>query len=468
MKKPNLFQLHHGKPITRRDFLSSGILGYSAMLALPDLLGLTLRKVRADLVDAGVLRATHIPFMAFDMAGGAALPGSFLVGKQGGPMEYLQSYDRLGWNPKETGALNTEFGLPMSAKASTMLAGILATASVNARAKLRFVSLCHFAQDDTSNNKLNASTLILKATVPGQYISNGLGTKNSVSGGNSDAILNDLALKPGFVQNIDDVLGAAKFGGDAYKLLADAQMKALADGGVKLSAMQSNMLAGESGGPTLQELSKVAYAKNKEFVAGIQGLDPRRDAQAAAVYAINQNTLGNDPQVVSAAIAMNVLKGHCGPGVWTLGGCDYHDGTQTSGDALDRRMGEQIGRAVELAHQMQKPFFFQLLTDGGCESQKGSRKWTSDSGDKCMTVLGYYNPKEAPKTIKLQAGHFTDGQSAERNTLIGSNPANVAYAVLANYLQVIGKIDKFHEFAPGVFTKEGELKSILLFEAPVA
>jgi hypothetical protein len=441
--------------VTRRDFLAHGLISFAAMTTLP----------RFSFAACGGVEAssTYVPFMVFDMAGGAALPGNFLVGKEGGPEDLLTSYDVIGWNPREAGALNKDFGLPMSAKYSRLLAGILANTSPEARANTQMGSICHFAQDDTSSNRMNAAGLILSAGFRGSYISNGLGINDSASGGNSSPVLPSAALRPTFVRSVTDVLGAANFGGSAFRDMTVEQMKGVAEGGISLSRIQRELFGGPEG-QVLGELSKCAYEKNLEFLQGVSGLDPRLDATAQGVYQINQNSDPGSESAVAAALVMNALKGQAGPGVWTLGGCDYHSGKIEPGDTKDLEMGVQIGRAIELAHRLKKPFFFQLLTDGGCNATRGERAWSGDDGTKCMTVLGSYDPNAKPKMIRQQVGHFTDGQGAERATLIGSEPSLVGYAVLANYLNVCGKISDFNVIAPGVFTGPGQLKKVLLFE----
>jgi hypothetical protein len=463
-KKSPLFL--HGKPVTRRQMLASGAIAFMGTMALPDLVGLSLRRAYGSLAGRGKVHDLGLPFIAFDMNGGAALPGNFLVGKTGGPKDYLQAYDLLGWDPRANGALFEDFGLPMSAKYSQILAGILANATPEARANLRMGSLCHFSQDDTSTNKLNPATLVQKASQPGQYISNGLGVVNSDSGGNSDTALDDLTLKPTFVSDLNDVLGAARFGGDAYQGVSQAQLMALAKGSADLSNAQIQAFMQSSGGATLQDLAKVAYQKNIDFVQGVSGLDPRNDATMSALYGLSTISLTSDPNVIQAAIAMNTLNGNAGPGVWTLGGCDYHDGTQTTGDGIDLQMGTAIGKAVEAAHKMKRPLFFQLLTDGGLSAEQGTRNWQEDAGARGMTILGFYHPTAAPKyhNNQIQIGSYDDSQAAVRTTIIGSDPLQVAYAVVANYMNCAGLISNFNNVLPGIFTGPGELDSVLIFD----
>lgn len=457
--------LHH-RLVTRRDFLAQGIITFGATMTLPSLFG---RGLSAAALECGgdSQLSTMTPFMAFDMAGGAALPGNFLVGKEGGPEDLLASYDKLGWNPRESGSLNKDFGLPMSTKYSKLLQGILANSSAEARKNLRMGAICHSAQDDTSSNKLNAASLILQAGFRGAMVSNGIGIIDSLSGGNSAPVMSNIALKPTVVRSIIDVLGATNYGGATLAPLKLQQKKVLAESAMNINKLQALDYVDQVDGKELSDLAECAYEKSLSFLESAQGLDPRLDATTSAVYQLQQNSNPADSNSVAATLSMNTIKANSGPSTWTLGGCDYHDGTQTTGDGKDLEMGVQIGRAIELAFRLRKPFFFQLLTDGGCDSSPGSRSWRGDSGDKCMTVIGYYSPTAPPKMTRQQVGFYTDGQGAERSTLIGSEPALVGYAVLANYLNIHGKLSDFRTLAPGVFPQEKQLKSVLLFDAPV-
>jgi hypothetical protein len=462
MKNEEKKTIPHHPLVTRRDFLAQGLVALSATMVLPSAFGRALQGAALECGGSNVSAMT--PFMVFDMAGGGALPGNFLVGKNGGPEDLLRSYDKLGWDPRESGALNNDFGLPMSAKYSKILTGILANSSAAARSRLRMGSICHFSQDDTSGNKMNAASLIIRAGFVGTSVANGIGMLDSISGGNSAPVVANLAFKPAIVNSINDILGATNFGGQAFKEVEMEKKRALVEGSIDLSSIQKNDYMGSTDGQILAELSECAYQKSLSFLEAATGLDPRADSLAQSVYQINQNTAVTDRTALSAALSMNTLSGASGPSVLTIGGFDYHGSTQESSDAKDLEFGNELGRAIELAFRMEKPFFFQILTDGGVEGTPGTRRWSSDSGDKGMTILGYYSPKAPPKMLRNQVGFYTDGQGAERTTLIGSEPALVGYAVLANYLNIHGKLDMFKDLAPGVFSSNAQLKSVLLFD----
>ena len=117
MKKPQalhpdapLLNLGHGKPISRRDMLGRGLVSGAAFGSV-GLFGLfsnpreAMAALQGDLetikTDCGILGAGagKIPFICFDLAGGANIAGSnVLVGGQGGQLDFLSSagYSKLG------------------------------------------------------------------------------------------------------------------------------------------------------------------------------------------------------------------------------------------------------------------------------------------------------------------------------------------------------------------------------------
>lgn len=451
--------------VTRRDFLTHGVLAFGAVATLPNFLNGS-RSWAAGLLSCGGGEevSSMIPFMAFDMAGGGSLPGNFLVGKRGSPENLLASYDTLGWDPREGSSLNKDFGLPMSAKYSKILQGILQNASAPARANFRMGSICHRADFDRNTNPLNSCTMVLKAGYRGSFITNGCGVVDSLTGGNSAGIQEGPLYKPVAINSVDDVLSSTNFGGTAFSDFGLEKLSALAKGSVELSQVQKQSFANLPGGGNLVDAATCSYEKTLDFLSGVEGLDPRQDAIAQAVYQINANTQSSEMNAVTAALAMNVINGFSGPSTWTLGDCDYHTGSSADGDRQDLIMGQQIGLAVEYAYRKQRPFFFQLITDGGNAAQNGSRDWSADDGERCMTVVGFFDPKGAPKMRRLQIGQFTDGQGADTTSLVGGDPALAAYAVFANYLNACGKLGDFATYAPGIFADAKQLESVLLFE----
>ena len=137
MKKPQalhpdapLLNLGHGKPISRRDMLGRGLVSGAAFGSV-GLFGLfsnpreAMAALQGDLetikTDCGILGAGagKIPFICFDLAGGANIAGSnVLVGGQGGQLDFLSSagYSKLGLPggmapSTDPGVVKTDLGL---------------------------------------------------------------------------------------------------------------------------------------------------------------------------------------------------------------------------------------------------------------------------------------------------------------------------------------------------------------------
>lgn len=462
--KKNPF-INHPKPVTRRDFLSRGTLAFSATLFAPTFIGQVIKANSRDKMScAGPATSSNfIPMLVFDCAGGAALPGNFLVGGSGGPKDLLPSYDTLGWDPRAAGALDTRFGLPMAAKASQILAGILNNTSLESQSNFRMGSFLHASQDDSQINLTSALILALEQGASGSVIQRGLGTMSSQSGGNSGGEHQSAALSPITIGSINDILGSVSMG-PALDALPVASRRSLLQSALSMSQDQLKSLAGGDLGAFGSQMF-CAYQNAASYADISASLDPRNDKDMSQVYLIDKTTAIDNADLISASIVMNVLKKQSGPAVITIGGCDYHDNSQATGDAIDLLIGAQIGRAVESAHRLKTPLFIQIITDGGLFAEKGTRNWGGDSGDKSMTVIGYYNPNAVPNLIQPlspQIGAYNIGQAADQTTIIGSDTGNVAYATLANYLQLCGTLGANADMFTNIFGA-GNLDKILLF-----
>jgi len=156
-RKPGEPILHedHKRPVTRREFLSAGLVTGGAFVMADSLLMGMLGKPAYAATEAScgisVQGAGRIPFIAFDLAGGANIAGSnVLVGGQGGQMEFLSTagYNKLGLPgdmiPGATEAARTatsngdhtdsSFGLVFHSD-SAFLRGMLAVTSLATRQK---------------------------------------------------------------------------------------------------------------------------------------------------------------------------------------------------------------------------------------------------------------------------------------------------------------------------------------------
>jgi hypothetical protein len=372
----------------------------------------------------------------------------------------------MGWDPRASGALDNRFGLPMSAIYSKLLAGMTSVMSPTTQANFRLASICHFSQLDTTGNKTNIAALVSAAGAVGTTVTKGFGTVQSASGGNSDVVTPFPTLTPVAVKSVDDVVGAARFGGTSLASLTPAHRQEIAARANDLSMAQREDLKAGRGGQTLYDLSNCVFSKNMQYANGGEtALDPRLDPIAQAVFGITSATATTDPKALAAGVIANSISGKAGAGVWTLGDCDYHTGEQTKGDTQDKAMGVTIGQAVEYAARAGKPFFFQLITDGSLSPNRGTRNWSQDTNEG-MTLIGYYVPAGAPQYVNpnnMQIGAFTEGQTVDRNTIVGANARLAALAAFANYCNVAGKMTQFNQLAANTFDA-ATLRQLLVFQ----
>ncbi len=107
--------------------------------------------------------AGKIPFICFDLAGGANIAGSnVLVGQQGGQLDFLSTagYSKLGLpgdmlpNNSTTNFVNTEFGLAFHSD-SAFLRGMLERTSIATRALVNGAVIPARSENDTGNNPHN-------------------------------------------------------------------------------------------------------------------------------------------------------------------------------------------------------------------------------------------------------------------------------------------------------------------------
>ena len=86
-----------------------------------------------------------------------------------------------------------------------------------------------------------------------------------------------------------------------------------------------------------------------------------------------------------------------------------------------------------------KPIFIHVITDGSCSSNSGGRRWVADSGDRSMSLMGYYDPKGVNQ-VKTQLGHFTQGQIADGSTYVGRRTNHCSNIAFLNYLSTMDKV----------------------------
>jgi len=470
----------HGPPITRRDFVTRGLMSGGAMILAPSILGMLLKSQLAEaaLTCPTVAPATGlVPFLAIDCAGGAGLSANAIVGSQtSGALSLLASYSNRGltYSPASTpGSVDSRFGNSFTSgpspndgtkPISKVLEGILATASAATQANTRIVSLCHTSQDDSSSNQLNPVIAVAKSGLMGRYYKNGIGTRSSASGGNSAPSLVDGSLRPLSTYSISGVLDALSYAPianypDSYKAKMARAISSLSESqGAKFASLAAN--------DQFQTLINCGMISNEPLATGALPVDPRANANMQAVYGITATSTSQE--AFHASIVYNVLMGNAGPSTIVENGCDYHNsllpGDPNHGDVTDLRIGRQIGRAIEAAARLGKPLFIAVFSDGSTIASPNTRVWTGDDGQASLALLVMYKPGGIANNRLNQIGSYSAGQTTVGTPFYAKNPQFTSYVMLANYLSVSGQLGLFPSLAPvGFPTDSTTINSLIGF-----
>src|SRR5215469_3024056 len=209
---------NHPRPRTRRDFIAAGFLSGPAMVMAPAWLGALLKANRANAgappLDADIspllaklecnvpASGIGLPFICFDLAGGANLVGSeVIVGQQGGQSNFLTTagYGKLGvpgnMVPSSSANIDSSLGLLWHADGA-IKRGIMTMITPATAAGINGAVICAMSQNDTQS---------MPAARKGQLLQL-IGTDSSVSGGNSMAPMELIkpALQPSTISQPSD------------------------------------------------------------------------------------------------------------------------------------------------------------------------------------------------------------------------------------------------------------------------
>ncbi len=437
----------HRKPVTRREFLATGLLQFTAAMTLPSLYNILSRSGLAqaqELVCAQAGLSDLPPVITFNLAGGAAMSSNFVPMDQG--RQPLSSYGLIGLGSSRNLQFDAEFAnqAPFAA-ISGMLAGIRETSSPTTRANTVFVGKCLRSQDDTAENKLSMDALVNKAGVRGSILPN-LGRNR-----NDSAFL--VPPSPLEVRSYADITGALGVAGSLGSLSRQEQGK-LFEMTQRLSRRQAESLHSSSGGRQLAHLFECAVQDNVRLVATEDpGTNPLSDQAFSGVWNINENSRRSSRDFVFGSIVYNVLKGNGGVGNLNIGGYDYHGNPRATTDARDVTAGQVIGQILESFAVMNKKAFLMVTSDGGVGSQNSEvagNNFTSDRGTGGVIYMIAYDPMGRVRASDFQLGHFTEGQAADRDFVTAGTVERGIAGVFANYLSFAGQLGRFESVLPRI------------------
>lgn len=461
LKKLKQYQkaTEHKKPVTRREFLGSGLLGFSGTLFLPSVLDLILQtKVAQAQVVCDTPRSGRIPFINVNLSGGWSAVTNWVPRDRNGQMLTSYSEMGLGTAPATVNAFGNNALFSQNSDTNGFLAGIKATAAATTINNTAFVGVPVRSGDDRSENPFDIGGMISKAGLAGTKLPN-LGSRANTTGVGQRPAFNVYPATPLRVDRVTDAINAIGFSG-ALATLSLAQQESMLRMVKNLSESQARKLASLSGGENLADIVQCATDKNlANLSAGAADVDPRNNASLATLW-----NFGSQSELAKATIAMNAISGTAGAGGIELGGYDYHGNARTETDSRDRQAGETVGRILQTAAVLGKPVFLYLTSDGAVRSETSTSiaDFVGDSGERGAALMFAYNPTGAPRTNGTQLGAFTNGQAADTYLPTGGNPEMAAAAVFANWCALNNDMAAFERTLRNPFTTE-QMTQILKF-----
>ena len=496
----------HARPVTRREFVQQGFLGGSATLLSGGIFSLfsnpneAYAAVASDLTAlatdvnctlGGLSGAAKVPFICFDLAGGANLAGSnVLVGQGAGQMDLLSTggYSKLGLpgdmlpGQDSTAAtlLNTSAAnnfvsdqLKLLSHAdSPMLLGILEKAGALAPANVDGCVIPARSDNDTGNNPHNPLYGISRAGTKGSVVDL-IGSRSSESGGNSmaPAELINPEVRPTKVDRPSDVTGMVDVG-NLTAVLDPTDVTAVMESIARVSHKKlqlGDLSTGLANDAAIKNLVRCGYLKSADIANRFAGVpvDPALDPEIQAIFSATEFM---DREFAKTASVMKmVVNGYAGGGCITMGGYDYHTGDRRTGENRDLRAGRCIGACLQYAQRLNKPLMIYVYSDGSVASNgaadnststgagptlslggRGKGQWTGDNSSTACSFFLVYSPTGAPSLstngiaapeLHRQIGRMSaDASVVTSATPAANNPNLLVNMLLLNYMAVNGDI----------------------------
>jgi len=512
----------HARPVTRRDFLSQGFLSGSAFAlgggvlslfsnpreALAALSG-DLQPLLANPCDIATAGAGKIPFICFDLAGGANINGSnVLVGNEGGQMDFLNTsgYEKLGLPGDMVPGLNdpisglpyanTDFGLAFHSD-SAFKRGMDASMSPGRGAQLNGAVIPARSDNDTGNNPHNPMKGIARAGADGSILTLA-GSENTPSGGNSTepTMLMSQDLQPTKVDRPSDVTALVDTG-QLVGILGPDDATAVMESIYRISADKISVAdAGQTitADAVVKDMVRCGYLKSADIADRFGGvpLDPGLDPVIVGPNGIftdaEFNDGGRDGSEFrkTAAVMKLVINGFAGAATIEMGGYDYHGGARAEGEVKDFRAGRCMGACIEYAARIGVPLMMYVFSDGSLSSNgaidnsndgRGKGEWVSDNSSTAGAFFMVFNPggraqlRTSPgKTAAQhqQLGYMDGGASVQRAATPMANNVNLLVnAVVLNYMALHGEEGLFDSVIPNHGLGNTALKDSLTAFQPI-
>lgn len=488
----------HPRPVTRRQFVAQGFKTGAAYTLGGGVLSLfsnpreALASLSTDL-DNLLLNpcqiatdgAGKIPFICFDLAGGANVAGSnVLVGQSGGQSDFLSTagYQKMGLpgdmvpglNDPITGEPYANFDLGLGFHLdSAFRRGIMGSLSLGTAANINGAVIPARSDNDTGNNPHNPMYGIAQAGADGSILTLA-GTENTDSGGNSvlPAALYDAALRPTKVDRPSDVVNLVNTG-NLVGILSKDDATAVMESIYRISERKiDNVNTQITGDAVIKQMVKCGYLKAADIADRFGGvpIDPALDPEIVAsdgtgIFTTAEFNAGDrDAREFqkTASIMKLVINGFAGAGCIEMGGYDYHGGRRAEGEVKDERAGRCMGACLEYAARKGVPLMMYVFSDGSVSSNgviddtlagRGKGEWTSDNSSTASAFFLVYNPTRTPiligadaaaQALHQQIGAMDTGGSVMRTATPAANNVNLLVnTVLLNYMALHGEQGNF-------------------------
>jgi len=508
----------HPRPITRRQLISQGFRAGTATVVGAGVFSLFAnpRKAFAALSpDLEALKAQcgiatqgagKIPFICFDLAGGANTAGSnVLVGGAGGQLDFLSTagYNAMGLPgdmipPVVSGVtgqdhIDQTLGLAFHTD-SAFLRGMMGSMAAGTAAGINGAVIPARSENDTGNNPHNPMYGIARAGADGSLLGL-IGSRNSDSGGNSLApiMMVNAEDRPTKVDRPSDVTGLVDTGAlvglldqaDAVKVMESIERISE----MKLQRVDTRLTVTQD--DVLKDLVQCGYVKSADIADRFgdpTSLNPSIDPLIVGPGGIfTQAEYDSDAEFRKTAAVMKlVINGYAGAGTITMGGYDYHGGRRAEGEVKDFRAGRCMGACLEYAARVGVPLMMYVFSDGSVSSNgtidnsadgRGKGEWTSDNQATAATFFLVYNPGGRPTLLggtaeqqarHQQLGYFRMDGSVETAATPAANNVNLLVETLIlNYMALHGEQGNFGTLFPGNGLGSATLRDSLTAFAPI-
>ena len=519
----------HPRPVTRRQFVTQGFrtgAAYavgggilSAMAASPRLARAALSgDLDNQLADCGIATAGagKIPFICFDLAGGANIAGSnVLIGQEGGQQDFLATggYETQGLPGDMIPGLvdpvtqqdyaNFDLGLGFHLD-SAFRRGILASLTAGTEANINGAVIPARSDNDTGNNPHNPMYGIARAGANGSILTLA-GSENTDSGGNSmlPAMLYNPELRPTKVDRPSDVVNLVDTG-DLAAILSPRDATAVMESiyrltGSKMARVDTRLTdinpdTGETYNTETKRLVECGYLKSADIADRFAGVpvDPSLDPEIVGPNGIftdaefNAGDQDSREFQKTAAIMKLVMNGYAGAGTIEMGGYDYHGGARAEGEVKDFRAGRCMGACLEYAARLQVPLMMYVFSDGSLSSNgtidnsvegRGKGEWSSDNSSTAGSFFLVYNPGGRPtllgatpeeQAIHQQIGYMSSDGAVQRAATPAANNVNLLVnTVILNYMALHGEQGLFANLFPNHGLGDATMQDRLTAFSPI-